>query len=121
MKLMTKDIRQKLPRLYEQDGKGGDAVVHLKLFTPSSSWTWYITEGSQQGDDFLMFGLVDGLEKELGYVSLRELESVKGPMGLPIERDLHWKPKTLKEIAPEMFPNEEASEALVREHEEQGT
>ena len=121
MKLMTKDIRQKLPRLYEQDGKGGEAVAYLKLFTPSSSWTWYITEGNQQGDDFLMFGLVDGLEKELGYVSLRELESVKGPMGLPIERDLHWKPKTLKEIAPEMFPNEEASEALVREHEEQGT
>ena len=46
-----------------------------------------------------------GLEKELGYVSLKELESVKGPMGLPIERDLCWKPRTLKEIAPRMFPD----------------
>jgi hypothetical protein len=34
---------------------------------------------------------------------LSELESVNGPMGLPIERDLWWKPKTLEEIAPEMF------------------
>ncbi len=103
MKLMTQEVRKKLPALYAQDGKGGEAVVHVKFFTPDSSWTWYITEGSQQDDDFLMFGLVDGLEKELGYVSLRELESVKGPMGLPIERDKFWKPKTLKEIAPEMF------------------
>ena len=120
MKLMTKEIRKRLPPLRAQDGKGGDAVAYLKLFTPSSSWTWYITEGSQQGDDFLMFGLVDGLEKELGYVSLKELESVKGPMGLPIERDLYWKPKTLKEIVPEMFAHEEAPEAAVHEHEEQG-
>ena len=34
----------------------------------------------------------------LGYFSLAELESVKGPMGLPIERDEHFKPKTLQEI-----------------------
>jgi hypothetical protein len=37
---------------------------------------------------------------------LKELESVKGPMGLSIERDLYWHPKTLEEIAPEMFREE---------------
>lgn len=108
MKLLTKEIRQKLPPLYGQDGKGGKAVVHLKLFTPSSLWTWYITEGSpilQDGHeiDFRFFGLVEGHCKELGYVMLSELETVRGPIGLPIERDLWWKPKTLVEIAPEMF------------------
>jgi len=46
---------------------------------------------------------VEGQEKELGYFSLAELEGVRGPMGLAIERDLHWTPKTLAEIAPEMF------------------
>jgi len=46
---------------------------------------------------------VEGQEKELGYFSLAELSSVRGPMGLAIERDLHWTPKTLAEIAPEMF------------------
>ena len=37
----------------------------------------------------------------------KELEEVRGPMGLPIERDLYWQPKTLEEIAPEMFNNSE--------------
>jgi hypothetical protein len=49
---------------------------------------------------------VDGHDKELGYFSLSELEGVTGLMGLPIERDLHWQPRTLKEIAPELFHDE---------------
>lgn len=113
MKLLTKEIHRKLPPLYAQEDKGGKAIVHLKLFTPDSSFTWYITEGSPIKDDngkevdFHFFGLVDGHDKELGYVALSELESVRGPMGLPIERDLWWKPKTLEEIAPEMFRSQE--------------
>ncbi len=75
-------------------------MAHVKFFTPDSNWTWYATEFDGQ-DTF--FGLVDGLDKELGYFSLAELEQVKGRMGLPIERDLHWHPKTLEEIAPELF------------------
>jgi hypothetical protein len=99
----SKEIRQKLPPLGSQEGKGGKAVAYLKLFTPDSSWTWYATEGQEDGNDFMFFGLVEGQEKELGYFSLAEISSVRGPMGLAIERDLHWTPKTLSEIAPEMF------------------
>ena len=47
---------------------------------------------------FIFFGLVSGFEIELGYFSLSELDSVRGPMGLPIERDLHYVPKTLQEL-----------------------
>jgi hypothetical protein len=111
MQLLTKEIRRKLPPIGSQDGKGGKAVVYVKFFTPDSNWTWFATEGQAEGDDFTFFGLVEGFEKELGYFSLAELQSARGPMGLPVERDLHWKPKTLKEIAPELFedvPNEEA-------------
>ncbi len=108
MKLLPKEIREQLPPLYSQDGKGGKAVVYAKFFTPDSNWTWYVLCGEPVLDDrkevdFRFFGLVDGLEKELGYFMLSELEEVRGPMGLPIERDLFWKPKTLAEIAPEMF------------------
>jgi len=116
MKLLTKELRGKLPPLYSQDGKGGKAVAYLKFFTPDSGFTWWITEGSPVKDeadtevDFHFFGLVEGQFKELGYVCLSELESVNGPMGLPIERDLYWKPKTLEEIAPEMFEDNEASD-----------
>jgi len=109
MKLLTEEIRKQLPPLYSQDSLGGKAVAYVKFFTPDSNWTWWATEGSpvtnDDGEeiDFHFFGLVEGFEKELGYFSLSELESARGPMGLPIERDLHWQPKTLEEIAPEMF------------------
>ena len=108
MRLLTQDIRRRLPPPYAQDGKGGRAIVYLKLFTPDSEWTWYLTEGSPITEDgrevdFQFFGLVEGHCQELGYVMLSELEAVRGPMGLPIERDVHWRPKTLEEIAPEMF------------------
>ncbi len=109
MKLLPKEIREQLPPLYAQDGKKGKAIVHVKFFTPSSSWTWYATEGQPVLDesgkeiDFEFFGLVDGHDKELGYFVLSELEEVRGPLGMPIERDLHFKPKMLQEIAPEMF------------------
>jgi len=109
MKLLTQEIRKQLPPLYAQEAKGGKAIAYLKLFTPDSGFTWWITEGSPVKDesgvevDYHFFALVEGQCRELGYVSLKELEEVRGPMGLPIERDLHWKPKTLEEIAPEMF------------------
>lgn len=54
------------------------------------------------GED-TFFGLVEGLERELGYFSLNELQAARGPMGLTVERDLYWRTKTLREIAPELF------------------
>jgi hypothetical protein len=113
MKLLTQELRETLPALYEQDGKGGNAIAYIKFFCPSSSWTWWATEGSPIKDesghevDLHFFGLVDGHFKELGYFSLAELEEVTGPMGMPIERDLGFKPPTLREIAPELFDTEE--------------
>ena len=105
MNLLTKQIRSELPKLYAQDGKGDEAIVYVKFFTPDSNWTWYATEGEDVIDedtgevlDFRFFGLVDGFEKELGYFSLNELKMYKSPLGLTIERDLYWKPKMLKEI-----------------------
>ena len=95
MKLINNEIKNKLPTLYEQDGKGYDAIAYIKFFTPDSNWSWYVTEFD--GKD-IFFGLVDGFEKELGYFSLAELEGVKGPLGLKIERDLYFKPTKLKDI-----------------------
>jgi hypothetical protein len=112
MKLLPREIREQLPPLYAQDGKDGKTIAYVKYFTPSSSWTWFATEGEPVLDesgkevDFKFFGLVFGHEREFGYFLLSELEEVRGPLGLPIERDLWWKPKTLEEIAPEMFKSE---------------
>ncbi|MFC1878922.1 DUF2958 domain-containing protein [Chloroflexota bacterium] len=87
--------REKLPPLYSGEELGLDAISPVKFFSPSSNWTWYASEFD--GTD-LLFGLVIGHEIEIGYFSLAELKSVKCPMGLPIERDLYYDPKTLREL-----------------------
>jgi hypothetical protein len=35
---------------------------------------------------------------ELGYFSIDELESIKGPLMIGIERDIHWQPRPLSEV-----------------------
>ena len=82
-------------------------MVYVKYFTPDAGWTFYATEFDGR-DTF--FGLVDGQYKELGYFSLSELKSVRGPMNLPIERDLYWQPKKLEEIAFELFAPAKSSD-----------
>ena len=107
--LFPQEIREKLPPLYSQEALGLRALAQVKFFTPDSSWTWYASEGSPVDEDgfcdtdkekvdFTFFGLVAGLEVELGYFSLSELEEATGPLGLPIERDLHFEPKMLREL-----------------------
>jgi len=96
MTLLTKQIREDLPKLYANDGKSeSETIVVVKYFTPDSHWTWYATEFD--GVD-TFFGLVDGVEPELGYFSLKELEAARGPLGLLVERDLHFSPKPLSEV-----------------------
>jgi len=90
-------VRKSLPPLYSQENVK-DPIVHVKFFTPDSSWTWYATEFD--GED-TFFGWVVGFEKELGYFSLSELETVRGPMGLNIERDIHFVPKPLSQVMKE--------------------
>jgi hypothetical protein len=93
--LITQEVRKALPALYSQDGKGYEAVAHVKFFTPDSNWTWYATEFD--GED-TFFGLIQGHEEELGYFSLRELQSARGMMGLYIERDISFRAKPLSEL-----------------------
>jgi hypothetical protein len=68
---------------------GGDNLPVLKLFTPDGAATWLVSEVDPDDPDRL-FGLCDlGVGfPELGYVSLAELSALKGPLGLPVERDL---------------------------------
>lgn len=97
MQLLTDELRAQLPALYAQEGRE-DPIVYIKFFTPDSNWTWFATEGQQDGEDFTFFGFVKGFEGEWGYFSLNELESARGPMGLPIERDLYFKQGSWSEV-----------------------
>src|SRR3989442_14234515 len=97
MKLLTAELRASLPTLYAQE-KVPDPIVHAKFFKPDSNWTWYVTEGEAEEDDFRFFGYVCGLEEEWGYFVLSELESARGPMGLAIERELYFKPSAFSQV-----------------------
>ena len=91
------DLKTQLPKLYQSEGNKAP-TVWLKFFTPWSNWTWFATEGSEQDGDFIFFGYVIGQEKEWGYFSLNEIQSVTGPFGLKIERDIHFTPKPKSQV-----------------------
>ena len=95
MKMLTKALAKKLPALRETEETTEPKAV-VKWFCPWGNWTWYCTEYSPETGE--CFGLVVGHEVELGYWSLPELESIRGPGGLKIERDLYWSPTSIKEI-----------------------
>lgn len=103
MKLLTKAIEKKLPKLNEQEGLGENAIVYCKFFDPFGSYTWFVLKGERiENDDFEFFGIIsDGSMFEYGYFRLKDLESLKF-FGKPrIERDLYFKPKALKEAKEE--------------------
>ena len=98
MQLLTTELRVQLPKLYAQETVE-DPIVYGKFFTPDSNWTWYVTEGDEDDGDFRFFGYVVGFEKEWGYFVLSELESARGPLGLPIERDLYFEAQPFSRVS----------------------
>ena len=98
MKLLTAEIKKKLPPLRSTDGKGKDAPVIVKFFNPSGSQTWLAVEGEfvPEADTWEFFGWVNLFgDWECGYFHLNELESIRGRFGLGIERDMYLNPCTV--------------------------
>lgn len=94
MQLLPKYITKKLPKLYEME-RESNPKVSCKFFLPMTKWSWYGIEFD--GED-LFFGYVVGEYNELGYFRLSELNSVEGPYGLKVERDLYFNPQPLSEV-----------------------
>ena len=91
---ITAEMRKRIPRL-DASVDTVNPTAWVKLFTPDSSWTWYILE--YDGRD-ICYGYVIGLYAEFGGFSLRELATVRGKLGLKIERDLSFKPTPVKNL-----------------------
>ena len=84
MKLITKEIEAKLVKVGYANMK-----PICKLFTPWGRATWLIT-GMEDG---ILYGFADlgmGCVEWGGIDTVEGLESIKGPFGLRVERDLHW-------------------------------
>ena len=93
MELVPKFMLENIPDLYDTE-RTINPTCHIKLFTPDSIFTWYIIEISKE-DKATCYGYVVGFESELGYFSLKELETIKGALGLGVERDLSFKATAL--------------------------
>lgn len=87
-----------MPKTYEQDGKGDEAVVHLHYFHGGSDW--YITEKDLDGGVEQAFGYTilngDTENAELGYISIAELTECG------VDLDLHFEPRPLREVKAEI-------------------
>jgi hypothetical protein len=72
-------------------GEDIDPKPVVKLFTPDGACTWLLTELDPEDPD-IAFGLCDlGMGfPELGSVRLSELATVRGRLGLSVERDVHF-------------------------------
>lgn len=91
MKLMTKELEKIIPAFYSsEDVELDDKIVYAKFFLADANFIWFVLEYDKESNT--IFALVDGLDRELGYASIEELEMVRGHMGLNVERDLYFKP-----------------------------
>ncbi|MGX5805057.1 DUF2958 domain-containing protein [Bradyrhizobium sp. Arg314] len=98
MQFLTQDLRNKLLANDRQQlplrGMGGEInfAPVVKLFTPDAVATWPLMEIDPEDPD-IAFGLCDlGLGfPELGSVSISDLAAVRGRLGLPVERDGHFR------------------------------
>jgi len=89
-------VLARLPALYATE-RQHDLVVQVKYFLVETAWTWYAIEYSPEEEIF--FGLVVGMETELGYFALADLTAVRSPrFRLPVERDLWFRPMPLSEV-----------------------
>ncbi|NCC71199.1 DUF2958 domain-containing protein [bacterium] len=98
MKLLTQEILNKFAQTGSQENQK-DPIIIAKFFNPVGPGTWYATEYNPE--DKMFFGYVSIFNDdcdEWGYFSLTELESIKGRLGLGIERDLYFKPRPFSQI-----------------------
>ena len=93
-KLIPKKLLNRIPKLYETEEQN-NPIAYVKLFL--DGWTWFITEISI--DNNICFGyVISPFGAELGYFSLEEIKSIKGTLGIGVERDLSFKPTKLSII-----------------------
>ncbi|MDK2069195.1 DUF2958 domain-containing protein [Aliarcobacter butzleri] len=95
-KLLPLSIIKNIPNLYETENKE-EKLCYVKLFLADSSWTWYIIEIDKE-DNNTCFGFVDGVEQELGYFTIKELENLRDQFGLKVELDSSFTPTQLSKI-----------------------
>ena len=96
MQLLTKAQKEKMIKNHQEQDGTKDFKAVVKLFNPTGNGTWYLSELDPETNT--AFGLCHLGFPELGYVNLDELSNIKVSMGLGIERDRWFTPKTFEEL-----------------------
>jgi hypothetical protein len=132
MQLLNNELYDRFIQVGSQE-EVEDPIVVAKFFNPQGAGRWFATEITSvlvdiegkreeieltqwaQLDrgpldplliDVYFFGFVSifgDWNDELGYFSLSELVSYRGPLGLGIERDLYWAEKPLSHAKAELY------------------
>ncbi len=88
-----------LPRydqLDEADGHTFENIVcKVRIFNPTGIGTWLLA--AYDPADQVAWGIAELQEREVGSIDMKSLVLYRGLMGLPVERDTHWKPVTIAE------------------------
>jgi hypothetical protein len=92
MNLYTQEQYEQLVKNGLPENSGKDHIPVVKWVIPDANCTWLVTELE---DNDTAFGLCDlGLgSPELGYISLEDIQSLRGTMGLTVESDWCFDPK----------------------------
>jgi len=106
MELMTKEIKERLLKANDEDvAYNMDAEVIVKYFNPVGNGVWLIVRAEEWDGGLWLYGYITlgldygtGIEWEWGPVMLHTLEELQLPLCMSIERDLHCKGKTVKEL-----------------------
>lgn len=97
--LLTPALRRRFAALGPQDdGDEAKEIIVGHFFLPGTGWDWWALSYDGDGGVPQLFCLVRGQEIEFGYVTLAELERVRSPLGLAVERDEDWEECTLAEL-----------------------
>jgi len=96
MKLFTKEIEEQLQKQFSK-GSEEDQMIVCKIFNPYGAGTWWLINQDPNEPEYL-WCIANIFETEEGSVGKSELESYRNSFGLGLERDLCFKPITVKEF-----------------------
>lgn len=96
VKTMTQFFKERgidMPELYAQEFEE-NPVAYAHFI--AGNWQWYVTEASERDGEVLLFGLVDGDDKEFGYFTLMQLASIGAGL------DVDFKPTRIFDMFEEL-------------------
>ena len=99
MKLMTKEIKEKAQKQFD-DGSDMEQMVVAKYFDAMGDWKWFLM--NMDKDEDYCWGIVKGFAVEMGSFSMKELQDIKLPFGLGIERDVLFSSTPASELWKEL-------------------